>query len=178
MTVAQRFLERSRYYLGLEYPAKIRAALLAMPADRIWWRPHESSNSAGNLVLHLVGNVTQWIVGGVGRQNTERHRDQEFSARGGPDAAGLVTLLDETLARVDAVLAGLTEDSLMEEREIQGRRTTVFSAIYHVVEHFSTHTGQIVLLGKMFAEPGAIRFYDDARNAAPMFLEGQRGDID
>ncbi len=178
MTVGQRFLERTRYYLGVEYPAKIRAALLAMPADRLWWRPNDSSNSAGNLVLHLVGNVTQWIVGGVGRHDAERHRDQEFSATAGPDAAGLVALLDETLARVDAVLADVTVDSLLEEREIQGRRTTVFAAIYHVVEHFSTHTGQIVLLGKMFADAGAIRFYDDARNAAPMFLEGARGDID
>ena len=178
MTVAQRFLERTRYYLGLEYPAKIRTALLAMPADRLWWRPNESSNSAGNLVLHLVGNVTQWIVGGVGGQNTERHRDEEFSATGGLDAAGLVALLDETLARVDAVLAAVTAESLLEQREIQGRRTTVFAAIYHVVEHFSTHTGQIVLLGKMSAEAGAIRFYDDARNAAPTFLEGARSDID
>ena len=178
MTIAQRFLERTRYYLGLEYPAKIRASLLAMPADRLWWRPNDSSNSAGNLVLHLVGNVSQWIVGGVGRRDTERHRDQEFSATNGPDAAGLVALLDETLARVDAVLANVDPDSLLEEREIQGRRTTVFAAIYHVVEHFSTHTGQIVLLGKMFADAGAIRFYDDARNAAPMFLEGVRSDID
>lgn len=178
MTIEGRFLERSRYYLGVEYPAKIRATLLAMPADRVWWRPNESSNSAGNLVLHLAGNVTQWIVGGVGREATERHRDLEFSTRQGLDAAELLALLDQALARTDAVLARVTPESLLEDREIQGRRTTVMAAIYHVVEHFSTHTGQIVLLGKMSAPEGAIRFYDDARDAAPLFLGKDRSDID
>ena len=76
------------------------------------------------------------------------------------------------------VLAQVRPESLLDERDIQGRRTTLLTAIYHVVEHFSTHTGQIVLLAKMFAGEGAIRFYDDAKNAAPLFLgEGFR-DID
>lgn len=178
MRVEARFLERSRYYLSEEYPAKIRAALSAMPADRIWWRPNESSNSAGNLVLHLAGNVTQWIVGGVGGEATERHRDQEFSASGGLDAAGLIMHLDRALARVDAVLARVSPQSFLDERRIQGRHTTVFAAIYHVVEHFSTHTGQIVLLGKMFAPDGSIRFYDDGPDAASLFLGQGRSDVD
>jgi len=178
MSIESRFLERSRYYLGVEYPAKIRAALLAMPAARVWWRPNESSNSAGNLALHLAGNVTQWIVGGVGGEPDVRDRDGEFGARGGMDAAGLAAHLEQAVARADAVLARLSPDALMDEREIQGRRTTAFAAIYHVVEHFSTHTGQIILLGKMFAADGAIRFYDDARNAAPLFLGEDRSDID
>jgi hypothetical protein len=178
MSVAARFLERSRYYLAVEYPAKIRAVLLAMPADRLWWRPNESSNSAGNLVLHLCGNVTQWIVGGVGREPNERDRDHEFRAEGGLDAGGLIAHLDRTLERVDGVLAHLSPETLLEERDIQGRHTTVLAAIYHVVEHFSAHTGQIIWLGKMVAPDGAIRFYDDARNAAPLFLGQDRSDID
>lgn len=178
MSIDARFLERSRYYLGVEYPAKISAALLAMPAAQVWWRPNESSNSAGNLVLHLVGNVTQWIVGGVGREPTTRDRDAEFAARSGPDAPGLVALLEHTMGRVDGVLARVTTDELPEERVIQGRTTTVFAAIYHVVEHFSTHTGQIILLSKMCSPAGAVRFYDDARDAAPLFLGPDRRDID
>lgn len=178
MSVAARFLERSRYYLGVEYPAKLRAVLLALPADRLWWRPNESSNSAGNLVLHLCGNVTQWIVGGVGREPNERDRDHEFRAEGGLDADGLIALLDQTVERVDAVLADLRPEDLLDERDIQGRHTTVLAAIYHVVEHFSTHTGQIILLGKLVAPDAAIRFYDDARNAAPLFLGQDRSDID
>lgn len=178
VSLESRFLERSRYYLGVEYPAKIRAALLAMPPARVWWRPNESSNSAGNLVLHLAGNVTQWIVSGIGGAPDARDRDAEFSARDGLDARALAALLGNATARADEVLAQVRPESLLDERDIQGRRTTVFAAIYHVVEHFSTHTGQIVLLAKMFAEDGAIRFYDDARNAAPLFLGEGRSDID
>ena len=173
-----RFLERSRYYLGVEYPAKIRAALRAMPPDAIWWRPNEDANSAGNLVMHLAGNARQWIVSGVGGASDVRRREMEFATRGGVSADALIDLLERTLSEVDAALARVTPDQLSEPRSIQGRETTVLAAIYHVVEHFSTHTGQIVWIAKLCAAPGSIRFYDDADNAAPLFLEGGRGDVD
>ena len=63
---ASLFLERSRYFLGTEYLTKLQGAVAAIPADKIWWRPDELSNSVGNLLLHLNGNVRQWIVCGVG----------------------------------------------------------------------------------------------------------------
>jgi uncharacterized damage-inducible protein DinB len=170
MSIEARFLERSRYYLGVEYPTKIRVAVQAMPEDRVWWRPHERANSVGNLLMHLAGNVRQWIVAGVGGAPDARRRDVEFATRGGMAADALLLHLERTLADVDEVLARLEPDQLLESRSIQGRETTVFAAIYHVVEHFSTHTGQIVWLGKLFAEPGAIRFYDDANNAKALFL--------
>ena len=172
-----RFLERSRYYLGVEYPAKIRVAVSAVPRDRIWWRPNESSNSVGNLLLHLAGNVRQWVVSGVGGAPDVRARNAEFAERSG-DAATLVEHLEKTLSEVDAVLARTTPEQLGEERIIQGRTTTVFGAIYHVVEHFAGHTGQIILIAKSLA-PGAIRFYDDGAGLArPTFLGDDRSDID
>lgn len=175
MTVAPfdlgpRFLERSRYYLAVEYPAKLRQATRALPDDRLWWRPHEAANSVGNLLVHLSGNVRQWIVSGVGGAPDRRHRDAEFAARDGASAEELVRRLDDTLREADGVLASLSAAALGEPRRIQGRETTVFAAVYHVVEHFSTHTGQVVLLAKMFA-PGSIQFYDDAHGLArPTFL--------
>ena len=178
MSCDARFLERSRYYLGVEYPAKIRAALGAMPPDAIWWRPNEDANSAGNLVMHLAGNARQWIVAGIGGASDVRRREVEFATRGGVSGDALIDLLERALSEVDAVLARVTAEQLSESRSIQGRETTVFAAIYHVVEHFSTHTGQIVWIAKMCAAPGAIRFYDDANNAAPLFLEGGRADVD
>ena len=178
MPIEVRFLERSRYYLGVEYPAKIRAALRAMPEEAVWWRPHDDANSAGNLVMHLAGNVRQWIVCGVGGASDVRRRDVEFATRGGIARDALIDLLERTLSDVDATLARVTPEQLLEERTIQGRKTTVFAAIYHVVEHFSTHTGQIIWIGKMCGAPGSIRFYDDANNAAPLFLDGGRSDID
>lgn len=177
LSTEQAFLARSRYYLGVEYPAKIRAVLRALPAEAVWWRANPSSNSVGNLVLHLAGNVRQWIVSGVGGAADVRRRDGEFAAREGATAAELTEVLERTLSEVDAVLARLTPAQLRETRAIQGRETNVFNAVYHVVEHFSTHTGQIILLGKMLAPDGSIRFYDDARNAAPLFLDDGRSDI-
>lgn len=176
--VAARFLERSRYYLGVEYPAKIRLAISAMDDARVWWRPNESSNSAGNLVLHLAGNVRQWVVSGIGGHPDVRQRNAEFAAREGMQAAGLLEHLEGTLAEVDRVLASLSPDALGEPRRIQGRDTTVFTALYHVVEHFSTHTGQIVYLAKLHA-PGAIRFYEDGDGLArATFLGQDRTDVD
>ena len=177
-SLATRFLERSRHYLGVEYPAKIRAAALTVPPDRLWWRANESSNSVANLLLHLTGNVRQWIVSGVGGASDVRHRDQEFAALGGEDVNALLDQLDATLRDVVAVLDALDPNALGDLRTIQGRDTTVFAAIYHVVEHFSGHTGQIILLAKSFT-PSAVRFYDDTGGLArPLFMPTGANDID
>jgi len=176
--LASRFIDRSRHYLAVEYPAKIAVAVRAMPADRLWWRPHASANSAGNLLLHLSGNVRQWIVCGVGGAHDTRHRDAEFAALDGADAETLLRGLVVACNEADAVLATLTADMLTESRGIQGRDTSVFAAIYHVVEHFSGHTGQLILLAKMFA-PDAVRFYDDTDGLArPLFLAHGAHDVD
>ena len=174
MSIAASFLERSRYYLCREYPTKIRAAVEAMPAERLWWRPNETSNSVGNLLLHLSGNVRQWIVSGVGGQADVRKRNVEFAARGGAAGGDLLDGLDATLGEAEEVLRGLLPSELLERRSIQGRETTVMEAVYHVVEHFAGHTGQIIWIAKMSA-PGAVRFYDDGDGTAtPLFLgEGE-----
>jgi uncharacterized damage-inducible protein DinB len=175
MSIAASFLERSRYYLCREYPTKIRAAVEAMPTDRLWWRPNEQSNSVGNLLLHLSGNVRQWIISGVGGQADVRKRNMEFAARGGATAAGMLDGLDATLRETDEVLRGLLPSELLERRTIQGRETTVMEALYHVVEHFAGHTGQIIWIAKMSATPGAVKFYEDGDGiATPLFLgEGE-----
>ncbi len=172
--LASAFLNRSRYYLGTEYPAKIRAAVLTIPEERIWWRPNASANSAGNLLLHLAGNVRQWIVSGVGGATDVRHRDGEFAAT---DASGLTRVqlldqLDASCADAVRVLASLDDVSLGAPRTIQGRETTVFAAVYHVVEHFSGHTGQLILIAKWLT-PESVQFYDDTDGLArPTFLDG------
>jgi uncharacterized damage-inducible protein DinB len=170
MSIAGSFLERSRYYLCREYPTKIRAAVETLPADRLWWRPNESTNSVGNLLLHLSGNVRQWLISGVGRQPDVRKRNMEFAARGGANAAGMLEGLDATIREADNVLRALLPSELQERRQIQARDTTVMEAVYHVVEHFAGHTGQIIWIAKM-ASPGAVRFYEDGDGTArPLFL--------
>ena len=165
MNTASIFLSKSRYFLAVEYRTKIRAAVESLPPDALWWRANEQSNSVGNLLMHLAGNIRQWIVGGVGGQPNARDRDGEFAARSGDDAATLLARLDAAIDEVDAVLGALTEADLLSARNIQGRDVNVLEAIYHVVEHFSMHVGQIILVAKIHS-PGAVQFYEDAGGLA------------
>jgi uncharacterized damage-inducible protein DinB len=170
--IAEIFIARSRYWLTKEYPIKIRRCVEAVPDSAIWARSDEGSNSIGNLLVHLAGNVTEWIVGGVGGKAYERHRAAEFEQTEGQDGTSLVDNLERVLRDADSVLAGLVEADLERSIVIQNRDTTVIGAIYHVVEHFAMHTGQIVLLAKAHA-PGKIRFYEDAGGLAhPIWHRG------
>ncbi len=147
--LAQTFLAESRRYLRGDYLPKILICLETLSEADVWWRANEASNSIGNLVLHLAGNIRQWIIHGVGGAPDVRRRQEEFDRRAAIPPSELAARLRGTFDEVDGVLAALDPASLPEPRLIQGLQTTVFGAIYHVVEHFSTHTGQIVLLTKM-----------------------------
>ena len=164
MDVARAFLDKSRRYLAHEYPTKIQRCLDVLPAEALWRRDDASENSIGNLLLHLSGNVRQWIVSGVGGAPDARQRSAEFDARHG-SAPDLLRGLLGTVREADEVLASLDEASLGERRRIQGRDVNVLDAVYHVVEHFSMHTGQIILLTKRYA-PGRVQFYEDAGGLA------------
>ncbi len=168
------FLERSSYYLAYEYPTKIRLAVATLSPEVIWRRPGPESNSIGNLLLHLAGNIRQWVVCGIGGAPDERHRSDEFAATSGPGADELLALLELAIRDADAVLSTLSESDLTRRVNIQGRDTSILGAIYHVVEHFSTHTGQILLLVKMYA-PGQVRFYEDAGGLAIPLWGGKEG---
>jgi uncharacterized damage-inducible protein DinB len=165
MDIATHFLERSRHYLGVEYPTKIRRCLQVLPAGAEWWRNDEQSNSIGNLLVHLSGNVRQWIVSSIGGAPDHRFRAAEFQLRDGDDRDVLFARLRATLDEADAVIASLTPERLLQRLTIQGRDVTVLDAVYHVVEHFALHTGQIILLTKA-AAPGRIAFYEDAGGLA------------
>jgi len=165
MSIAETFIARSRYWLTKEYPIKIRHCVDALPRTAVWARPNEASNSVGNLLVHLTGNVTEWILGGVGGRPIERYRAGEFAQRDGAEAAKLLANLEAVLKDADSVLAGLTESDLERSLIVQDRETTVLGVIYHVVEHFSMHTGQIVYMTKIYA-PGKIQFYEDAGGLA------------
>ncbi len=158
------FLAASRDYLLDQYLPRIRLSCAPLSDDDLWWRPAAGSNSIGNLILHIDGNARQWLIGGVGARPGRRDRDGEFSADGGQTKERLLAQLTGTLLEIDRVLATLRPDQLDEPRLIQGATTTVFDAIYHVVEHVSMHTGQIIQLAKWRA-PGMIRLYDATADA-------------
>ncbi len=168
------FLERSSYYLAYEYPTKIRLAVATLPHEVIWRRPGPESNSIGNLLLHLAGNIRQWVVCGIGGAPDVRDRSSEFAAVDGATAAELLALLESAVKDADAIFSTLSESDLTRRVHIQGRDTSVLGAVYHVVEHCSTHTGQILLLVKMYA-PGHVRFYEDAGGLAIPLWGGKEG---
>lgn len=149
MTHGEEFLTLSRDYLANDYVPRIVAVLRQLEDADIWWRPNEASNSIGNLVLHLAGNARQWIVAGVGGAADIRQRPAEFAQREVIPGERLVAHLQAELAEVDRALARVTPNQLLETRRIQGIETSVLGAIYHVVEHFSGHVGQIVMIAKL-----------------------------
>jgi uncharacterized damage-inducible protein DinB len=158
--LASSFIDTSRRYLTHEYLPRIRLCVESLPVESLWWRPSERANSIGNLMLHLSGNVRQWIVSGVGGASDHRDRDREFAHRDPLTGEQLLATLGGTVNEADAVIASLTPERLLEERPIQGRTMSVLRAVYHVVEHFSMHTGQIIYIAKAI-DPERIRFYDD-----------------
>lgn len=168
------FLAKSRHYLATEYPSKICLAVKDLSYDEVWRRANDQSNSIGNLLVHLAGNIRQWIVAGIGGERSDRNRSAEFEMREGPPLAELLSLLDAAVVDADRVIASLSEGDLVEDRTIQGRQTNVMAAIYHVVEHLSMHTGQIILMAKIY-RPESVRFYDDAAGKAVPLWGGNEG---
>ena len=142
------FVKKSRSLITSDYLPKIQRCLDRLGTNDIWWRPNDVSNSIGNLVLHLCGNVTQWIIGGVGQRPYVRQRQQEFDERRHISAAELRGALDAVVQQADEILSTIDNTMLLDDRHIQGYDVSVLDAIYHVVEHFSMHTGQIILLSK------------------------------
>jgi len=132
-----------------DYLPKIRLAVEALSAEDIWWRPNHSSNSIGNLILHLAGNVRQWVVSGIGTAPDVRRRQEEFNAQEGLSGEELLAHLEEALEEADEALSDLSQAELAKTRVIQGLEVSVLAALYHVVEHFSTHTGQILYISKL-----------------------------
>ena len=157
--IAQSFLARASEFMLGDYLPKIERCLEKLNDEQIWWRANEESNSIGNLILHLCGNARQWIVCGVGSQPDARNRDAEFAQRDVISRAELLALLRSTLSDVHSTLQSVNPSTLLERREIQGHNVDLLEAIFHVTEHFSMHTGQIIMLTKMMTSSD-LRFYD------------------
>jgi len=155
----QRFLALSDGYFR-QYLGRIRACVELLSDEQVWWRPHQACNSVGNLMLHLAGNLSQWVLAGLGGQAFERHRAAEFAARDGASRDDHLRRLSGVVDDVRAVLGVLTADDLAAPRHIQGYDTDGLGVVLHVVEHMSYHTGQIVAAAKQLCGPSAaIDFY-------------------
>jgi len=148
-TVPAEFIESSRTLLGCDYMPKLRTIVEMLSEDDIWWRPNEVSNSVGNMLLHMRGNLGQWIVSGAGGSPDDRDRPREFSERGPIPKADLMEKVERMAAQVDRVLADLREDILLDRLKVQKFDVSHLHAIYHSIEHFGYHLGQIAYVAKL-----------------------------
>ena len=146
------FLDFSRSKLLGQYWPRMRSCVTSLTDEQVWWRPNPSSNSVGNLLLHLNGNVRQWLVSSFNHGQDHRDRPAEFNATEQLPVEVLIERMSETMREAEIVLNRLTAEELLASHEIQGYETTGLAAIYQVVEHFALHYGQIVYITKMFLD--------------------------
>ncbi len=161
-TLADDFIDVSRRQFRTRLE-RIEVCVGRLSEDQLWSRAHEVENAVGNLVLHLCGNIRQWILSGVGGAADDRDRDAEFARRDPLPAEELTRRLRDVIDEADAVIARLSPADLAERRQIQGYDVTLLEAVYHVVEHLAEHTGQIIWATKRAtgADLGFYRYLTD-----------------
>ena len=159
MTAPEEFIEASSIFLREDFLPKLIYCLENMTEDQIWWRPNEQSNSVGNLVLHLQGNLKQWIVMPLGGKAFRRNRQAEFATRERVSKERLIADIQAAVTEVDNVIGQIQQSQLLVRYPIQTYHASGLQAIYHVVEHFSYHLGQILYIFKLQTskDPGFYR---------------------
>jgi hypothetical protein len=148
-SVTGMFLEFSRQKLLEQYWPRLRGSVESLTEEQAWWRPNEASNSIGNLILHLNGNVRQWLIASFNDVEDTRDRPGEFAERQMIHPAALLEKLGATMHDASAVLSRLTEAELLNTLHIQGYTVSGLHAVYQVVEHFGMHYGQILYITKL-----------------------------
>lgn len=142
------FIDSSCYRLDESF-RMIKKSFESLSAEDVWKRPNKASNSIGNLMLHLKGNITQYVIAGLGGEEDIRDRDEEFNAISGYGKDELIRMLGDTLEQAKSYITGCNVEELLRMREVQGFRMSGTGIIVHVVEHLSYHTGQIAFWTKI-----------------------------
>jgi uncharacterized damage-inducible protein DinB len=154
-TLESTLLHTMRTRLVDDFPAQIGECLDVITDDDLWWRPNESTNALGNLLLHLSGSNRYYIAYGIGGREVERDRNAEFAARGNPAKEQVAQLWNESVRICKEVLDGLDPSEMMKTTDRTGKTTTIASLLLHVSHHSAVHLGQIVWITKM-RHPGAM----------------------
>ncbi|MDD5088042.1 MAG: DUF1572 family protein [bacterium] len=146
--LGQNFLREIARLLRDVHLPRIREAVELLSDQELWARAGDATNSVGNLLLHLEGNVRQHVICGVGGIADSRNRPLEFAARGGVSKEILLKKLEETVREAAQILEEFDPSLLLEKRVIQNNDVVLMDDILHVLEHFSYHAGQIILVAK------------------------------
>ncbi len=131
---------------------RIEKCLKDLTEDEVWQKPNQSSNSVGNLIIHLCGNITQYIISSLGHREDLRERDEEFRISGGFSKSELFEKLRETIDVASSILEKASQDELTRSRNVQGYELTGIGIVIHVTEHLSYHVGQIAFRTKLLKD--------------------------
>jgi uncharacterized damage-inducible protein DinB len=163
MTIESEFIKISSATLH-QLSGRIEACVAKLTPEQVWARGGDQQNAIGNLILHLSGNVRQWILSAVGGAEDVRQRDAEFAAPDELDPAVLIARLRVVVTEAEAVIRGLSAQQLLERVAVQGYDVTKMEAVFHVVEHFSGHTFQIIFATKLLTNQD-LGFYAHLRSS-------------
>jgi uncharacterized damage-inducible protein DinB len=152
------FLKNSSYRLD-EGTRMIKISLDSISESDIWKKPNESSNSIGNQIVHICGNMTQYIIASLGEGDDYRNRDEEFSMTGGFTKSQLIQKLEDTVKEAKVILKQCSKKQLIKIREVQGFKLSGIGIVIHAVEHYSYHTGQIAFWAKLMTNKD-LGFFD------------------
>lgn len=159
MKISKEFTQQSIYYLSLN-PPRIEKCLRQLSEDQVWKKPNANTNSIGNLILHLCGNITQYAQASLGNEKDARNRDLEFSIESGFSKKELLEKITTATEKAIQVIKNISEDELLRNRKVQGFEHTSISIIIHITEHFSYHVGQIAFFTKLLCDKD-LGFYED-----------------
>jgi uncharacterized damage-inducible protein DinB len=134
------------------FPAQIRASVESVTDEQLWWRPNETSNSIGNLVLHISGSLNLYLNRNIGGFSYERDREAEFSSRGPMNRRKLMAIFDEMVANAERTLDKLTPEKLGGPSTDPARNSYLVDDLISITTHLANHTGQIVWIAKMLHE--------------------------
>lgn len=134
-----------------ENTPRIAKCLDHLQEHALWQKPNEASNSIGNIILHLCGNITQYIISALGGEPDNRHREEEFSVTGGYDKKALMEKLEQTVAKACSVIEAANEEVLLRQYSVQGFDMSGIGIVIHVTEHYSYHTGQLAFWTKLLS---------------------------
>jgi hypothetical protein len=143
------YIEWCRFRLMQQYWPRVERCVAELSEEEVWWRQHETNNSVGNLILHLTGNLEQFILSGVGGAKDTRDKNMEFSERRGIPKEELILGLKHALLAADETLARLDAARLLDSTTVQNRDRRIFEVVAVVVDHFALHCGQIIYITKL-----------------------------
>ena len=156
--LVEEIVENALYRMD-ESTRMIKKSLAEISEDEVWQKPNPSLNSIANLMLHLCGNISQYVISSLGETEDKRNRDDEFSVTGGLTKDELFTKLESVVDDAKRVIFNVTPNQLVKMRSVQGFSFSGVGIILHAVEHYSYHTGQITFWVKQLKNKD-LGFYD------------------